>query len=105
MVFNPDGTRRAIGISPSTARIWDAAPGKLLLALRVKPQPDREQLPAVAFSPDSHWFATNGTGFTARIWAGFFGLDDLPAVAAERRLRSIFSRWESLFHPCRRGRF
>jgi WD40 repeat protein len=56
MAYSPDGTRIATGSRDSTAKLWDAANGKLVATL----EDDFWAVKAVAFSPDGKFLATSG---------------------------------------------
>lgn len=62
-VFSPDGTHIATASEDHTARIWDAATGKLLVAPFEHPGPVR----SVAFSSDGRYLLTTSDD-GARLW-------------------------------------
>ncbi len=63
-VFSPDGTRIATTNDDQTARIWDAATGKLLSTLLGH----HGEVLSAAFSPDGTCIVTTSADGTARIW-------------------------------------
>jgi WD40 repeat protein len=65
VAWSPDGTRLVSGGADSTARVWDAATGKVLLTL----PGHANTVKAVAWSPDGRRIATGGENDpTARVW-------------------------------------
>jgi WD40 repeat protein len=64
--FSPDGSMLITGSAypDNTARIWDAATGRLLHALTG----NKNGIPCVSFSPDGRRAITAGLDLTARIW-------------------------------------
>ena len=71
MQFSPDGTRLLSGNSypESTARLWDAATGRLQAVLTGH----KNSIFAVAFSPDGTRAATVSQDQTGRLWDGHTG--------------------------------
>ena len=63
MAFSPDGQRIATASFDSTACLWDANSGKLLLSL----DGHKDSLKSVAFSPDGQRIATASIDNTARL--------------------------------------
>jgi WD40 repeat protein/tetratricopeptide (TPR) repeat protein len=63
VAFSPDGHKLLTGSKDKTAKLWDAATGKLLHSL---PHPDG--VLAVAFSPDGKVVLTGGEDKAARLW-------------------------------------
>jgi WD40 repeat protein len=74
VAFSPDGARVVTASLDTTARLWDAKDGKLLITL----QGHTNSVSAVAFSPDGTRVATASSDKTARLWDAKTG--DLLAV-------------------------
>ena len=64
VAFSPDGARLATGAEDGAARVWDAATGAELLAIREHGAAVR----SVAFSPDGSRLLTASDDATARVW-------------------------------------
>jgi WD40 repeat protein len=64
-VFSPQGGRLLTASSDGSARIWDAASGKLVRILRT---PGDDSLATAAFSPDGTSFMTASMGGLVRVW-------------------------------------
>ena len=62
--FSPDGTRIVTASDDKTARIWDAATGKVIAVLRGHDNIVR----SAAFSPDGRRIVTASDDGTARVW-------------------------------------
>jgi WD40 repeat protein len=62
--FSPDGQRVVTSSNDHTARIWDAATGKLLATL----EGHGDGLRSAAFSPDGQRVVTGSADHTARLW-------------------------------------
>lgn len=71
MLFSPDGSRLASGsrYPDDTARLWEAATGKLVARL----SGHKNAIRGVAFSPDGSRVVTASTDRTARLWDGRTG--------------------------------
>jgi WD40 repeat protein/transcriptional regulator with XRE-family HTH domain len=70
-VFSPDGTRIATASNDGTAKIWDAATGKVLLTVKGSSYDTGSYYASVyyaAFSPNGKYLATAGGDGIARIW-------------------------------------
>ena len=63
--FSPDGTRLASSSADWTARLWDPARSRSLLALRGH----GDFLQDLAFSPDGRTLATASIDHTVRLWS------------------------------------
>ena len=63
VAFSPDGTRVLTGSQDSTARLWDAATGKLVATLAGH----KASVLAVAFSRDETRVVTGSSDMTARL--------------------------------------
>ncbi len=64
VAYSPDGKRIATASADKTAKIWDAATGKLLLTL----VGHTDSVHVIAFSPDGKHLATASDDHTAKIW-------------------------------------
>jgi WD40 repeat protein len=62
--FSPDGTLVVTASSDKTARVWDAATGKLLTNLLEH----QDRVVGAAFSPDGTLVVTASSDKTARVW-------------------------------------
>ena len=70
-VFNSDGTKITTASADGTAKIWDAATGKVLLSVKGSSHSTGSyhgQVYYAAFSPDGKLLATAGGDGIARIW-------------------------------------
>ncbi|WP_406131347.1 caspase family protein [Streptomyces sp. NBC_00989] len=80
VALSPDGKILATGDWDGTARLWDAATGKLLTTL-IRVQGDWPRcVCSVAFSPDGKTLATGSTDKTVRLWD-----------VADRKLRRVLT--------------
>jgi WD40 repeat protein len=69
VAFSPDGTRVLSGDQRATAKLWDAAAGKLLQTFQHTSDTLLLQALALAFSPDGKRVLTGGPGDkTAKLW-------------------------------------
>ena len=82
-VFSPDAQRIATGGRDGTARLWDAATGRELLALTATE--GREGVDSVAFSPDGRRLAVRSDQ-ALRLYV--LGIEDLTALVRGRLTRS-----------------
>jgi WD40 repeat protein/transcriptional regulator with XRE-family HTH domain len=64
VAYSPDGKRLATSSQDKTAKIWDAATGRLLLTL----VGHTDSVNSIAFSPDGRHLATSSDDHTAKVW-------------------------------------
>jgi len=64
LAVSPDGLHIATGHTDGTAKVWDAATGKLIMDLRGH----LEAVTALAFAPDATTLLTASLDKTARLW-------------------------------------
>ena len=86
--FSPDGRRIVTASGDKTARIWDAASGQEIRALRGH----ENSMLSAAFSPDGTRIVTALVDQTARIWDVRFATmsaQDLIIEVCTRRLRGM----------------
>ena len=82
--FSPDGKRIVTASEDFTARVWEAATGKLLLP----PLQHRAQVYEACFSADGRWIVTTCRDGTARVW---------DAESGEAITPPLQHSWESLY--------
>jgi WD40 repeat protein len=86
--YNPDG-QLIVSAGPTTAGVWDAANGSLLVYLRAGATPcpgTTCNLTSAVFSPDGRRILTSGVDGAVRVYECAFcgGRDQLAAAARER---------------------
>ncbi len=69
VAFSPNGKRIASGGQDRVVRVWDAADGQELLALKGYSGP----VETVKFSPDGKWLASGGYYGTVQLWDALTG--------------------------------
>jgi len=69
VAFSPDGQQIVTGSKDATAKVWEAASGKLLVTLKGH----RAAVNAAAFSPDGRRIVTGSFDNTARVWEAASG--------------------------------
>ena len=84
VAFSPDGERVLTGSSDNTARLWDAASGVPIHALRGH----EDSVYSVAFSPDGERLVTGSYDNTARLWRALTR-DKLVEFARTRVYREL----------------
>ncbi len=88
VAYSPDGARIATSGGDKTAKIWDAATGRLLLTL----VGHTAAVNAVAFSPDGARIVTASDDKTAKVWDAATGKELVTLVGhRDRVLRAAFS--------------
>jgi WD40 repeat protein len=85
VAFSPDGTRIVSGGGDTTVRVWDAATGQQLLALKGH----ASTILSVAFSPDGTRIVSGGSDSTVRVWDAVRG-QEVPSLK-DARGRLAFS--------------
>jgi WD40 repeat protein/transcriptional regulator with XRE-family HTH domain len=69
VVFSPDGKRIGTASQDKTAKVWDAATGRLLLTL----SGHTDSVNGIVFSPDGKRIATTSDDHTAKVWDAITG--------------------------------
>jgi WD40 repeat protein len=88
VVFSPDGKRIGTASQDKTAKIWDAATGRLLLTL----SGHTDSVNGIVFSPDGKRIATTSDDHTAKVWDAATGKELLTLSGhTDVVVRSSFS--------------
>ena len=87
VAYSHDGSRVATASQDKTARIWEAATGKLLLTL----SGHTESVNGIAFSPDGTRIATTSDDHTAKVWDAATGRELFTVRHGDLVLRLAFS--------------
>ena len=85
VAFGPDGKRIVTGSADKTAKVWDAATGKELLALNGH----IEGISGVAFSPDGTRIVTSSRDGTAKVWDSATGKELLTLKGHTGAVRGV----------------
>ncbi|HYN89527.1 MAG TPA: hypothetical protein VER55_13415, partial [Ardenticatenaceae bacterium] len=85
IAFSLDGTRVAAAGADGTARVWDPATGRELLAFSAH----SEMVTGVVFSPDGERLATSGWDGLAKLWDSTSGEEILTLYGDGARLHSL----------------
>jgi WD40 repeat protein len=64
VAFSPDGARIATGSWDGTAKVWDAASGRLIRTLKGHPT----EISSLIYSPDGRQIATGSADYTVKVW-------------------------------------
>ena len=84
VAFSPDGTRVVTVSDDKTARVWDAATGKLLTS----PLEHQDWVRSAAFSPDGTRVVTASDDGTARVWDAATGKPLTGPLEHQDRVKS-----------------
>lgn len=76
VAYSPDGQQLVTASSDHTARVYDAASGRFLVALDGHLRPIR----SVAYLPDGQRIVTGGWDHAVRIWDAAAGVVELPSL-------------------------
>jgi hypothetical protein len=85
VAFSPDGQRIVTGSADQTAKVWEAASGRELLALTGHIAP----IWSVAFSPDGRRIVTGSADQTAKVWETTSGRELLTLKGHTAPIRSV----------------
>jgi WD40 repeat protein len=91
VAFSPDGKFVATSSLDKTARVWEAATGKLVCLLAAH----EGAVPTVAFSPDGQFIVTSGRDGKARVWDSW--PTGSPRVVVT--LEETAGLWSAAFSP------
>jgi WD40 repeat protein len=83
--FSPDGTRVVTSSDDNTARVWNAASGREIAALRGH----ERKVNSAAFSPDGTRVVTSSDDKTARVWNAASGREIAALRGHERKISSV----------------
>ena len=94
VAFSPEGTRVLTGSNDNTARLWEAATGKVVATLAGHAGAVR----AVAFSPDGARVLTGSEDNTAQLWTVFKSAQDLINTVRTSVPRCLTPAQREAFH-------